>query len=346
MKLKIGQLVSTLHSTSRTSNKAIYSHVAWLSDGLVDMGHDVNLFASACSETAGKLRTLPGELGGVHQEDDRLATLAHISNCFAVARKERFDLVHSHFNLLGSFFSPLSDIPTIVSMHSPVEERLRPYLNMYRDNHYVSFSLAQRKQMPELNWYANIYHGVDTDLFTYSPEPEDYLLFLGRITEKKGVHHAIEAAKKAGMKLRIAGTSYAAEGYWQRLIEPEVDGNRIRYFGEASFRRKIDLFRGARALLFPTEYDEVFGYSMIEAMSCGTPVIGFGNGSVPEIIQHGETGFVVSNAEEMSKAIKELGEIDRAAVRRRAERFFSKEKMVRGYDRVYHRILAERASQK
>ena len=235
----------------------------------------------------------------------------------------------------------LVETPTLVSVHSPIEDRLKPLLAQVHGVRYISFSLAQRRQMPELNWYANIYHGVDTELFAFNPEPRDYLLFLGRLTRDKGPHHAIRAAELAGAKLRIAGASYPAEGYWQSDIEPHINGENVRYVGEASQEAKIPLLQGAKALLFPTECEEAFGYSMIEAMSCGTPVIAFGNGSVPEIVKHGETGFIVKNAEEMAAAIARLGEIDRAAVRRRAEKYFSEAKMLEGYERVYQRAIAD-----
>src|SRR5690606_13686928 len=132
------------------------------------------------------------------------------------------------------------------SVHSPIEDRIKPFLQKHKDNYFISFSLAQRTQLPELNWYANIYHGVDTNVFTFDPEPEDYFLYLGRITADKGVHLAIEAAKLAGVNLRIAGSSYPAEGYWQKHIEPEVNGDTVRYFGEVSFESKIPLLQKAR----------------------------------------------------------------------------------------------------
>jgi glycosyltransferase involved in cell wall biosynthesis len=341
--MKITQLVSPLHPVRARANKAIYSHVGSLSDGLVARGHDVRLFASSDSVTKANLRSVVTSFHDTELSEDerRLYMNLHTSRCYESARAENVDIIHSHFNLLASFFSNLVDTPTITSLHSPIDEKIRPFLAQTKGNRYVSFSLAQRKQMPELNWYANIYHGVDTNLFAFEPEPEEYLLYLGRITEEKGVHDAIAAAKAAGLPLCIAGTSYAKEGYWQKQIESQIDGVTVRYFGEASLEAKIPLLQKAKALLFPTRYNEVFGYVMIEAMSCGTPVIGFDNGSVPEIVQDGETGFVVSDVEGMVAAIKKLDTISRTAVRKRAERFFSVEKMVSGYEKVYKRLLEE-----
>jgi glycosyltransferase involved in cell wall biosynthesis len=211
---------------------------------------------------------------------------------------------------------------------------------------YVSFSLAQRKAMPKLNWIGNIYHGIDTELFPFNPKPKPYLLYLGRVTEQKGVHLAIEAAKAAGMQLIIAGYSYQNEGYWYEQIEKHIDGVTVRYVGEANFDQKIDYLHNATALLFPTQVNEHFGYVMIEAMSCGTPVIGWKNGSVSEVIKNGETGYVVNSVKGMVKAIKSINKISRKATRERAERLFSVEKMVSGYQKIYEKIITESASKK
>lgn len=340
--MKIAMVTSNLHPTSASSGKAIYSHTAALANGMVTRGHETHLFAADDSETSARLHGVCPAVANAPLDEatKRHYTSLLLSRCYEFARCGA-DVVHAHFSVLASFFAPLIEAPTLVSVHSPIEDRLKPLISQVRGVRYISFSLAQRRQMPELNWYANIYHGVDTKLFAFNAEPQDYLFFLGRLTQEKGAHHAIRAAQITGANLRIAGTSYPAEGYWQKEIEPHINGETIRYFGEASQETKIPLLQNARALLFPTEYNEAFGYSMIEAMSCGTPVIAFGNGSVPEIVKHGETGFIVSTAEEMAEAIARIGEIDRAAVRRRVERYFSEEKMVNGYEKVYARAIAD-----
>lgn len=345
--MKIAQLVSNLHPTNPLASKAIYSHVGSLSEGLVKKGHEVHLFATTDSETNAQLHASGPALSTMELSEDirKYYMIEHASKCYEFARGN-IDVIHSHYNLISSFFNNLIDVPTIISVHSPIEDRIRPFLELHRNNRYISFSLAQRKQMPNLNWYANIYHGVDTNLFKFDPEPEDYFVFLGRITQDKGLHFAIEAAKVCGVPLRIAGTSYPAEGYWQKSVEPHINGVSIRYFGELSFEAKIAFLQKAKAVLFPITWNEPFGYVMIEAMSCGTPVIGYNSGSVPEIVQHGETGFVVNNVEEMIDAIKRINEIDRAKVRKRAELYFSVEKMVTGYEKIYKRILEDQAFKK
>lgn len=340
--MRISQLVSNLHPVNARGTQAIYSHVGTLADGLTSMGHDVHLFAAGNSITQAKLHGFPKT--SLHQAEFLPEIKKHythflISQCFNYA--SQVDIIHSHFTLLSSFYANLVNIPTINSIHSPITKDIKPLLHHFRNNRYISFSIAQRKQVPELNWIANIYHGIDINRFAYNPTSEDYFLYIGRITEEKGVHLAIEAAKAAGVKLVIAGRSYPTEGYWHNQIEPNIDGEQITYVGEADMDRKIDLFQKAKGLLFPTQYDEVFGLVMIEALSCGTPVIGWRSGSVPEVVKDGETGYVVSSIDEMVKAIKAVGKISRMACRKRAELYFSNAKMVSGYQKVYERIINE-----
>lgn len=338
--MRIAQLVSNLHPVSGDSTKAICSHVALLTNEMVQAGHEAHLYAAKDSQTQGTLHA-------VDQSSDALKTLPSdvqrhytntlISDCYQHAGD--YDIIHSHFTLLSSFYAGLVKTPTLISVHSPIRDEIRPFLLRYRHLSYVSFSHAQRKQMPELNWVANIYHGIDTNRFAFNPFPKDYFLYLGRVTEEKGVHYAIEAAKEAGVPLIIAGGSYQAEGYWQKNIEPEINGKTVRYAGVANEAEKIELLQGAKALLFPTQYDETFGLVMIEAMSCGTPVIGWRNGSVPEVLADGKTGFIVDSVAGMVKAIKSIDKISRETTRHRAEVYFSQKKMTQGYLRVYERMI-------
>lgn len=343
--MRIAQLVSNYHPVGEHIQKAISSHTAALTNGLVRRGHDVHLFASSDSDTDAVLHSVSASLSSQELPPDiqRYLMSLNVSRCYAYA-KDAIDVIHTHFNVLTStLFAPLVDVPTLISVHTPLEQKIRPYISGFQNARFISISYAQRQTMPELNWYANIYHGVDMNTFTFNPEPENYALYLGRITEDKGVHHAITAAKAAGYPLYIAGSSYSNEGYWQTHIEPHINGASVRYVGEANMEEKIKLLRGARALLFPTQVSEVFGYVMIEAMACGTPVIGFGNGSVPEIVKDGVSGFVVNDAEEMAEALRRVGSLDREKVRQRAQLYFSLEKMISGYEKVYKRTIADTA---
>lgn len=340
--MKIAQLVSNLYDVNTFSDRAIYSHVAWLTNGLVDKGNNVSLFASGKSQTKANLFSVikkPTSLLKISEEERKYYIHLLISKCYSLS--EKFDIIHSHFNLLSAFYSNLVKTPTVQSLHSPITNELKQFLLYFKRNRYVSFSLAQQKTMPELNWVGNIYHGVDTKIFSFNKNPQDYFLYIGRITEEKGVHLAIKAARSAGVKLVIAGRSYPKEGYWQKEVEKYIDDKNIKYVGEANFEQKINLYQNAKAVLFPTQYEEVFGLVMIEAMACGTPVIGWKKGSVPEIVSHKKTGFVVDSVSDMVKAIKKINTIKREEVRQRAEIYFSLEKMVSGYLKVYSRILEE-----
>lgn len=232
--MKIAQLVSNLHKVSPVANNAIYGHVGDLCDGFIDNGEDVTLFASGDSETKANLEFVCEKcLSSMSELTDKQKTYYMnliVSKCYSQYKK--FDIIHSHFTLFSSFFSSLVETPTLISMHSPITDEIKPFLLNFKNNYYVSFSFTQRKQMPELNWCANIYHGVDTKKFAFNEIPKDYFLYLGRVTKDKGVHLAIEAAKKANVKLIIAGKSYPNEGYWHEYIEEHIDGKNIIYIGE------------------------------------------------------------------------------------------------------------------
>lgn len=340
--MKIFQLVSNYHPVFPSSNHAIYSHVAWLTNGLVSHNHEVNLFASGDSETNANLFSVtPMATSKMEISEGLRKNYFHLlaSKCYARAAKA--DIIHAHFNISNLFYANLVTTPTIQSFHTPLKEDEKNILENFKTQKFVSFSLAQRKQMPQLNWVGNIYHGVDTNKFAFNPTPQDYFLYLGRITEEKGIHFAIEAAKSANVPLIIVGRSYLTESYWQSQIEPHIDGKMVRYVGEANFEQKIEWLKNAKALLFPTQYDEIFGLVMIEAMACGTPVIGWNTGSVPEIIQDKKSGYVVNDVSEMVEAIKNINKINRSDCLKRAENLFSVEKMVNGYIKIYDRIIKE-----
>lgn len=342
--MRIAQLAPTGCAVSKNANKAIYSHIAHLVDGFQGDKHAVTLYGHHGSMVSGKLATPTSALHSAYAAHDRYEQWDILSNCYLAAQQRTFDVIHSHMHVMTGFFSRLEQhTPTLISVHSPIEDRVKPILLKHRDEKYISFSLAQRSQMPNINWYANIYHGVDTNVFTFMPEPEDYVLFIGRLTHDKGVHIAIAACMDAGIPLRIAGRTYGTETYWHEQIEPHINGNTVRYFGEVSFENKIPLIQKARAIVFPTLYQEAFGYVLIEAMACGTPVIAFPNGSVPEIVKDGVTGFLVTDQAEMTAALHKIDTIDRKKVRNRAEQFFSLKGMLSHYENVYRRAIAETA---
>lgn len=345
--MRIAQLVSNFYPTSVDTNKGINSNAALLIEGLVSRNNDVTLFASSDSITTAKLESVvEGAIAKLEiSEELRRSYLSLIiSKCYEHAKE--FDIIHSHFRYGASFYTNLVDTPTIHSIHSPLDKDTKKILEYYHDQNFISFSMAQRSQFPSLNWVANIYHGVDMSKFPFNPFGQGYLLFLGRLTQEKGVHLAIEAARAANMPLIIAGRSYPNENYWHEQIEKHIDGKNVRYVGEANFEQKIELLQNASALLFPTQYDETFGLVMIEAMACGTPVVGWNKGSVGEVVKDGVTGYVVREVSGMVKAINAIDKLNREESRKRVQMFFSAEKMVSGYEQVYLRLIEEYRARK
>jgi glycosyltransferase involved in cell wall biosynthesis len=345
--MRIAQLCTNYYRTAPDSNHGIYYHVGWLTKGLVEMKNDVTLFGSGDSDKAARIISVTQKATReMDLTEDQRKDLQHllISKCYETA--ESFDIIHTHLNLQSVFYTKLVDTPTVQSIHSPLDPHTLSILRQFKDNNYISFSLAQRKQAPELNWVANIYHGVDMGRFGFNPHPKDYFLYLGRITEDKGVHLAIEAARAANVPLIIAGHSHHQEGYWHNKIEKLIDGKQIIYVGEANFQTKIEYFQNAKALLLPVQWDEPFGLVMIEAMACGTPVIAWNKGSIPEVVKDRLTGYIVDSVEGMVTAIKSIDKISREAPRERANNFFSIETMVSNYERAYLKVIEQHRAKK
>lgn len=340
--MRIAQVAPINHQVSPDSVYGIYSNVAYICDGVAESGHDVTLFAAKDAKTKAEVR-------GVVEQNSRDAGLQdkevmhmnhlNLSKCFQKA--SRFDLIHSHYSTLGTLYAPLVDIPVVHSVHNPLPKSFIDIKDHVKGQKFISFSLAQRELYPDLNWIANIYHGIDQNVYSFSEKSDGYLFYLGRVIEEKGAHIAIEAAKAANKRLIISGMSRPEEPYWQKEIEPHIDGVHIQFVGPSDLKKKITLLQGADAVLFPSKRNEPFGLVMIEAMSCGTPVIGFDDGAVPEVIKDGKTGYVVKSTKEMIEAINNLDKISRRECRKRAEMYFSVQKMVSGYLKVYQRVINE-----
>lgn len=341
--MRIAQLVSNLYSIPPKSLRAIYHLAGLLTDALTEKGHNVTLFNVKSAQTIANLDYVTDVAVSKIPNLGELAKQRYMhllaSKCYQ--REKEFDIIHSHFNLIGCYYAPLVKTPTIHTIHSPIAKDIVPILEQVSRENFVSVSWAQRKQLPKLNWIANIYHGVDLQKYGFNPTPQEYFLFLGRVTEEKGVHFAIEAAKAAGVKLIISGKSYTTENYWHEYIEKHIDGVNIRFVGESDHDKKIEYLRNAKALLLPTAPKEVFGLVTIEAMACGTPAIAYNVAAMPEIIKDKKTGYLVKDVSGMVKAIKKIDKIQRLACRERAEKYFSIQKMVSGYEHVYERIIEE-----
>lgn len=312
--------------------------VSLLTEGLVERGVDVTLFATADSETRGRLHAVcPAGYEENPELDAKVWEGLHISE--VIERAAEFDIIHNHFDFLPLTYSGLVDTPVITTIHGFSSPRILPVYRKYNGRaFYVAISEADR--CPELDYVATVYHGIDLERFTFREGPEDCLLFFGRIHPDKGAREAIEIARRAGHRLIIAGIVQDRE-YFQEYVEPHLDGEHVEYVGSVGPERRDTLLGDALALLHPIAFEEPFGLSVVEAMACGTPVIAFPRGSMPEVICDGETGFLVGTLEEATDAVGRVGSIDRRACRRWVEERFSAARMVDDYLRVYELVLAQ-----
>ncbi len=314
--------------------------VAWLVDELVALGHDVTLFASGDSGTRGKLQAVwPRALRLGRPRSDPMAATALLLE--AIGRQAGdFDVIHAHIDWLHLPLLTRLGVPFLTTLHGRLDlPGLRDVVGRFPDAPFVSISNDQRGPLPQARWCGTVYHGMPADLLQPKEETGAYLAFLGRLTAEKGPEDAIRIARKAGMPLRIAAKVPRGErGYFKERLEPQVDGKHVQLSGEVNDQTKEKFLAGAAALLFPIDWPEPFGLVMIEAMACGTPVIAFRAGSVPEVIEDGVTGFVVDGEDEAVQAIQRLGEIDRRAVRARFEERFTAGRMARDYVGLYQAL--------
>lgn len=299
-------------------------------------GLDVTLFASGDSVTSAKLAAVcPQPYSEDPSVDPKVAECLHISEIFE--RSTEFDLIHNHFDFLPLTYSGLIDTPVLTTIHGFSSASILPVYKKYNlRSHYVAISEADKS--PELDYIATIHHGIDISQFPFADTDGEYLLFFGRIHPDKGVHEAIEVAQRVGKKLVIAGIVQDRE-YFETRVEPYIDGTQVEYLGSVGPAQRPDVLGRALALLHLISFDEPFGLSMVEAMACGTPVIAFSRGSIPEIIKHAETGYIVADIEHAVEAVAQVRSLDRSACREDVEQRFTRERMASDYVRVYENIL-------
>ena len=305
-----------------------------ITEGLVGHGWDVTLFATKDSVTGAHLHATVDR--GYEEDsaaDPKVAEYLHISEAFEHASD--FDLIHSHYDFMALTYTRLVRTPVVTTIHGFSSPQIMPVYEKYRDGYFVSISDSDRA--PGLNYLATVYNGIDLSLYPLQQAGED-LIFLGRIHPDKGVHLAIAVARLSGLPLLIAGIIQDKE-YFQKQIEPYLDGRKIRYIGPVDVAGKNELFSRARALLHLNTIPERFGLVLAEANAAGVPVIAMDRGSCREVIEDGRTGFLVGNVNEAVQALKRVSEIDRVACRERVQRCFSIETMVSGYERVYSTIF-------
>jgi glycosyltransferase involved in cell wall biosynthesis len=342
--LRIAQLAPTYERVPPATYGGTELVVGLITEELVRRGHQVTLYASGDSETAAELRSVTsravryGEVvDGVRHAE--YFQLVNAQTCFIDAARGEFDIVHNHAGIEGLALGASSPTPVLTTNHNPYVPMTKPVWDAYPWAHN-SLSAASAATFPDAGAVAPIHHGIDVATFPFAERPAGDLLFLGRFSPEKGAVRAIEAARRAGRRLVLAGKVDAVDApHFAEVIEPQIDGDQIRYVGEADAAEKRQLLADARALLFPIEWDEPFGLVMVEAMACGTPVLGFRRASVPEVVEPGLTGFVVDDIDGLVRAIDHADGIDRRACRRRAEQRFGVGRMVDDYERTYAEVI-------
>jgi glycosyltransferase involved in cell wall biosynthesis len=307
-----------------------------LTEGLVERGHDVTLFATADSLSMAKVRsTSPAGWSEDDRIDPKVAECLHIADAFE--RADEFDILHNGFDFLPLTYSRLVHTPVVTTIHGFSSEKIVDVYERYNANtHYVAISEADRH--PRLHYSATIHHGIDLDAFRVHPDPQNYLLFFGRIHPDKGTATAIEVARRARRPLVIAGI-IQDQGYFRDEIEPHIDGKNVTFLGPVATKHRTDLLGRAHALLHLINFDEPFGYSVVEAMACGTPVIAYNRGSMGELIDQATTGFIAANLDEATDSVRLANTLDRHEIRASTAARFGASTMVDRYTALYERIL-------
>lgn len=344
-KLRIAQLILPWFALPVEKYGGTERIVFQLTEELVKRGHDVTLFSVGETKTSAKLEYVLDKPAGLQK--DVMATLKssfyllmHVANCFEKSKK--FDIIHSHAQLLPLPFAASVKTPSLHTFHRTFEfekEDERAFLMRYGFLPFTSLSNSHR--IPGLNFIATVYNGIDTNVFVPSPNPrKDYLFWAGRIIDKKGPLEAIQAAQKTQIPLIMAG-KITDEDYFNNQLKPHIDGKLVKYIGEIPQQELIGLYQNALATLFPIKWSEPFGLVMTESMACGTPVVAFNQGSVPEVLRDGLTGFIVepkAAIEGLADAIGKTDTIKRENCRKHIEKNFTIDRMVDEYEKLYHRL--------
>lgn len=316
--------------------------VSFLTEELVHAGHDVTLYASGDSRTAARL--VPVTERALRLDPDSVDSLAH--HVLMMERVMRdisaYDIVHYHIDYLHFPLSRRIHVPHVTTLHGRLDLKdLPPLYDEFQDMPVVSISDSQRAPLPQARWHSTVHHGLPRDLYRPSDTPDDYLLFIGRVSREKRVDRAIEVARRSGLKLRIAAKiDQADEVYFHEQIEPLFAEPFVEYLGEVGEAEKGALISGARALLFLIDWPEPFGLVMIEAMACGTPTIAWKAGSVTEILTDGLTGFIVRSVDEAAAAVGRLPSLSRRSIRREFDERFTASRMAADYVAVYEDLIA------
>ena len=339
--MRIAVVGPVAQSIPPTRSGSVETVTALLTDGLVARGHEVTLFAAGSSTTTAKLHTTYSL--GYHEDNSmwpwELCELFNLAA--AVERAAEFDVIHyqAEYAPISLAFTRLSPTPVVLTVHhapTPPEVAL---WSCYPEAPFVAISAAQGQLLAGLNVVGTIHHAVDTATFVLHPQPDDYLVFLGRFTEGKGVLQAIDIARRTGLRLVLAA---AANDYYRNVVAPMVDGRRIVYAGEVDVAAKVTLLGGARALLYPVQSSEPFGLVMAEAMACGTPVAALRRGAAGELVDDGVTGGIFDSLDALVDGLQRVLALDRSTIRSRAVERFGSDRMVEAHVEVYSRLVTDR----
>ena len=324
-----------------------------LAEELTKKGHNVTLFATGNSKTSAKLLPIfPKSLRltkvGQNFKAREAYKLIGLAKVIEILLKENFDIIHNHIGWRFLPFIKILKTKVVTTLHGPLDIDYQRFIyQKFPNSHYISISKNQREPLPKLNFTGNIYNGIDVKSFPLKEKTGNYLAFLGRMSPEKGPLEAIKIAKKAKLKLIMAAKiDIVDKEYFSKKIKPLIDNRMIKFIGEIEHKKKVQLLQNAKALLAPINWREPFGLFLIESMACGTPVIAFNKGSIPEIISDGKTGFVVKNVDEAVKSLKEIDQIDRRDCRKWVEDNFSVGKMVNKYEALYNKVIKEQKNNK
>jgi glycosyltransferase involved in cell wall biosynthesis len=344
--MKIAQVAPLYESVPPKYYGGTERVVSYLTEELVRQGHDVTLFASGDSRTSARL--VPGSRHALRLDPHCVDPLPHhflmLERLFR--QSQEFDLIHYHIDYLHYLMSRRHAVPHMTTLHGRLDiPDLVPLYNEFREIPLASISDAQRGPVARANWQGTVHHGLPLELYTLHERPGDYLAFLGRISPEKRVDRAIEVARRAGMKLKIAAkVDKADREYFEHTIQPLLSDSLVEFVGEIGEKDKNDFLGNAYALLFPIDWPEPFGLVMIESMACGTPVIAARRGSVPEVMENGTTGFIYDTIDEAVGAVHLISKLSRRECREHFEKRFSVSRMASDYVTIYQRLMKASAT--
>lgn len=344
--MKIAQIAPTEERVPPVKYGGTERIVSQLTEGLTELHHDVTLYASGDSVTSARLiptaeRMIRGSIPD--SQTDLLRAAKWRSNLETITHlaTSSYDVAHNHIGWPLLISHELYQFPVVTTLHGEQNEYRRTVLGWCKDQPFISISDSQRKNAPDLNYVATVYNGIDLQEFTFNANAGDYIAFLGRTTPEKGLKEAIEFARAIGVKLKIAAKIEPLAIDYYNELKPLIDGEQIEYVGELGPTERDRFLGQAKALVAFIQWDEPFGLFMVEAMACGVPVLAFKRGSVPELIRDGETGFVVETVQQAVQAWSKIDTIRRADCRTHVEENFTVERMVSGYESVYHQVYEE-----